>query len=212
MSFFASAYRRMRALDLDEIFSYQTTKEVRMIDFRLGAVCNCIRLIVLGYVIGYVFIYKEGYTVAEKSVGWTVVDVSGSTYSKTSTGYQPWDAVDAVTPALEDGAAFVATKIAVTPGQTIQDKPDKNQPCSDASTCPRQPPDNVGICASNQFCQVNGWHPVYSPQDCDTSLVNKKFFATCCVIVEAPSNLFPLKILLIFFITALVIPFASTPG
>ena len=160
----------MRALDLDEIFSYQTTKEVRMIDFRLGAVCNCIRLIVLGYVIGYVFIYKEGYTVAEKSVGWTVVDVSGSTYSKTSTGYQPWDAVDAVTPALEDGAAFVATKIAVTPGQTIQDKPDKNQPCSDASTCPRQPPDNVGICASNQFCQVNGWHPVYSPQDSSTQV------------------------------------------
>ena len=46
----------------------------------------------------------------------------------------------------------------------------------------------------------------------ETSFVNKKFFATCCVIVEAPSNLLFCEIFLIFFITALRIPLASTPG
>ena len=45
-----------------------------------------------------------------------------------------------------------------------------------------------------------------------TSLVNKKFFATCWVIVEAPSNLLELIIFEKFLITALKTPFASTPG
>ena len=36
-----------------------------------------------------------------------------------------------------------------------------------------------------------------------TSLVNKKFLATCCVIVEAPSSLFEEIIFEILFITAL---------
>ena len=43
-------------------------------------------------------------------------------------------------------------------------------------------------------------------------MVNKKFFATCCVIVDAPSNLLELKIFEILLTTALKTPFASTPG
>ncbi len=46
----------------------------------------------------------------------------------------------------------------------------------------------------------------------ETSLVNKKFFATCCVIVDAPSSLLSEKTFLTFFIIALVILLASTPG
>ena len=45
-----------------------------------------------------------------------------------------------------------------------------------------------------------------------TSFVNKKFFATCWVIVEAPSNLLEVKIFLTFLTIALNTPFASTPG
>ena len=46
----------------------------------------------------------------------------------------------------------------------------------------------------------------------DTSFVSKKFFATCWVIVDAPSSLFSEKKFFKFFIIALVILFASTPG
>ena len=46
----------------------------------------------------------------------------------------------------------------------------------------------------------------------DTSFVSKKFLATCCVIVEAPSNLLFVITLLIFLIIALVTPLASIPG
>jgi hypothetical protein len=45
-----------------------------------------------------------------------------------------------------------------------------------------------------------------------TSLVNKKFLATCWVIVEAPSSLLDEIIFEILFIMALKTPFASTPG
>ena len=45
-----------------------------------------------------------------------------------------------------------------------------------------------------------------------TSLLNRKFLATCCVIVEAPSSLFDEIRLNILLYTALKTPFASTPG
>ncbi len=44
------------------------------------------------------------------------------------------------------------------------------------------------------------------------SFESKKFFATCCVIVDAPSNLFEVSMFEILFIVALTIPLASTPG
>ena len=68
MSVFTSIYRQLTALDLDEIFSYQTTKEVRMLDRRLGMVNWTIRIIVLVYVIGYVVILREGYCVFERAI------------------------------------------------------------------------------------------------------------------------------------------------
>ena len=46
----------------------------------------------------------------------------------------------------------------------------------------------------------------------DTSFVKRKFLATCCVIVEAPSSLLSPKIFCILFKVALKIPLASTPG
>ena len=46
----------------------------------------------------------------------------------------------------------------------------------------------------------------------DISFVKRKFFATCCVIVDAPSNLLFCKIFCTLLIVALIIPFASTPG
>ena len=46
----------------------------------------------------------------------------------------------------------------------------------------------------------------------ETSFVSKKFFATCCVIVDAPSSLLFCVIFFIFFIIALNIPLASIPG
>ena len=161
-----SLYRQIAALDLDEIFSYQTTKEVRMLDRRLGMVCWIIRAIVLIYVVGYVFIYREGYSEIEKSVGHAISDVNGTTYSTTSGVTRPWDAVDVVQPALENGAAFIATTVFVTQGQTINNFSNPNLPCTTGKSgqCPNDPPLSYGVCA-NDFCQMYGWQPAFSVND-----------------------------------------------
>ena len=46
----------------------------------------------------------------------------------------------------------------------------------------------------------------------ETSFDKRKFFATCWVIVEAPSNLLEVRIFETLFTMALNTPFASTPG
>ena len=134
-AFCSSIYRQLTALDLDEIFSYQTTKEVRMLDRRLGMVNWTIRAVVLVYVIGYVFILREGYTETEKSVGHAISDVNGTTYSTMNGVARPWDSVDAVQPFLENSAAFITTRVYTTPGQTIQDTGNPDRHCSSNNDC-----------------------------------------------------------------------------
>lgn len=166
MAFFASLYRQMAALDLDEIFSYQTTKEVRMLDRRLGMVCWVIRAIVMVYVVGYVFVLREGYTETEKSVGHVITSFNGTTHSTTSGVTRPWDAIDVVQPALENAAAFIATTVFVTKGQTISNHSNPLRPCSTggAGECPNDPPLSYGVCASG-FCQEFGWAPAFAETD-----------------------------------------------
>jgi hypothetical protein len=167
MSGLAAVWRQLASLDLDEIFSYQTTKEVRMLDRRLGMVCWLIRAVVLVYVIGYVFVLREGYTETETSLGHCVTSVNGTAYSTTSGVTRPWDAIDAVKPSLEDGAAFVATTVFVTTGQTINNFSNPTLPCSTATAakdCPNDPPLSYGVC-SNGFCQQYGWQPAFSETD-----------------------------------------------
>ena len=165
-AFFGSLYRQFTSLDLDEIFSYQTTKEVRMLDRRLGMVCWVIRAIVIFYVVGYVFILREGYTETEKSVGHAISTVNGTTYSTTSGVTRPWDHIDAVQPALENGAAFVATTVFLTPGQTVNNYSNPNYPCTTGKSgeCPNDPPLSYGVCSSG-FCQEYGWQPAFSSND-----------------------------------------------
>ena len=167
MSLLTSCYRQLTALDLDEIFSYQTTKEVRMLDRRLGMVNWLIRAVVLVYVIGYVFILREGYTEMEKSVGHCISTVNGTTYSTTGGKPRPWDAIDAVTPALENGAAFVATTVFVTERQVLTNSSNLARPCSKATEkadCPNKPPLSYGTCQNN-YCQEYGWAPFFSETD-----------------------------------------------
>ena len=167
-AFFTSIYRQLTALDLDEIFSYQTTKEVRMLDRRLGMVNWLIKAMVLVYVVGYVFIWREGYTDIEKSVGHSISTVNGTTFSQYNGQVQPWDAIDVVQPSLENGAAFIATTVFLTPGQTVGDGANPTRRCTSDAECATPSgatnPLNYGRCTNN-FCQERAWIPAYSPDD-----------------------------------------------
>ena len=168
MSFLTSFYRQLSSIDLDEVFSYQTTKEVRMLDRRLGMVCWLNRAVVLIYVVGYVFLYREGYTEVEKSVGHAVSSVNGTTYAETINGrFQPFDAIDTAQPALEDGAAFIATTQYLTPFQTMGNWSDLRQPCTPENAkrnCPANPPLAYGKCVGG-YCQTLSWGPHFSEAD-----------------------------------------------
>ena len=161
----AAIYRQITALDLDEIFSYQTTKEVRMLDCRLGTVNWLIRAIVLVYVIGYVFLLREGYTEAEKSVGHAISQVNGTSFSTTNSQSRPWDAIDAVQPALQNGVAFIATNVFTTANQTLGSGRNPTKRCALAAECSPSAPGAAGVCRSDNFCQLLGWIPGFDESD-----------------------------------------------
>jgi len=134
-----------------------------MLDVRLGLVCWIIRAIVLGYVIGYVFLLGEGYTTKEQSVGKIISSVNGSSFSVTTDGeMRVWDAIDLATPALEDGAAFIATSIDETLNQYIANYTDITQSCASNSDCLYDPPLSYGVCDAG-FCQMYGWTAADAP-------------------------------------------------
>lgn len=153
--------RQLTSIDLDEVFSYSTVKEVRMLDRRLGMLCWLIRIIVFAYVAVYVFLICEGYTATEKGVGFVISQVNGTSYSMSNGIARPWDSVDAVQPALEDGAAFVSTEVYYTPLQQIKNCSSWSKQCSVGTDCPNTPPLSTGSC-SNGYCEEMQWCPAYS--------------------------------------------------
>ena len=158
--------RKLATLDLDEIFSYNTTKEVRMLDRRLGIVCWFIRALVLAYVIGYVFVAKEGYTDTEVGFGQAAVRVNGSAHSMVNGIARIWDATDTA-PALENGATFVATTAHVTKEQMMGDCGNQANPCSDSSGCTANPPLSEGACVFGA-CVEKQWCPAFSESSATT--------------------------------------------
>jgi len=171
------------AIDMDEVFSYRTTKEVRMLDRRLGMVCWLIRAVVLVYVVGYVFLYREGYAETEKGVGHVVSMVNGSTYSMIKEQKdgeaqlpqpRPWDAIDVAVPALQNGAAFIGTTVYITkeqtqkPGANPQAYCDTSAQCAgptvlrEASTSTKPKDLEVNSCdILNHRCWKLQWSPAY---------------------------------------------------
>jgi len=164
--------RQITSIDLDEVFSYSTTKEVRMLDRRLGMLCWLIRIIVFSYVAVYVFVLCEGYASTEKGVGFVISQVNGTTYSMSGGVPRTWDSVDAVQPALEDGAAFISTEVYYTPLQKMGNCSTWSKQCSTGSDCPNSPPLSTGSC-SGGYCEEMQWCPAYSDESVATTQVHQ---------------------------------------
>ena len=77
MSMFSALRRQITSIDLDEVFSYSTTKEVRMLDRRLGMLCWAIRIIVFAYVAGALALVETpGYFVYESTLKYATLNNS----------------------------------------------------------------------------------------------------------------------------------------
>eukprot|EP00908_Phaeocystis_cordata_P014372 Transcript_25472.p1 GENE.Transcript_25472~~Transcript_25472.p1 ORF type:complete len:443 (-),score=224.24 Transcript_25472:160-1488(-) len=166
--FIGSLARRISAIDLDELFSYQTKKEVRMLDRRLGYLCWGIRLLVWGYIIGFVFIANEGYTQQETAHGHVLTTVEGSTYSMSRGVARSWDAVDASRPSLENGALFIATQVLHTQHQVMGNCTSPSKKCSLDADCEKRPPLMEGKCSAG-MCWEMQWCPAQSETQSDST-------------------------------------------
>jgi hypothetical protein len=143
--------------DADVVFAYDTVKEVKVLDRRLGIIYYLVLLMIIMYVVIYVFMIKKQYLDAEKTSGWTLTKVVNPAHDEEG---NPWDIMDSVTNPGESGAVFVPTRVLVTKGQVQEGFCESSlHPCEGAEDC------DIGNDAlqkaecSNGFCMRRQWCP-----------------------------------------------------
>mmetsp|Transcript_29701 Transcript_29701/g.76189 ORF Transcript_29701/g.76189 Transcript_29701/m.76189 type:complete len:357 (-) Transcript_29701:67-1137(-) len=151
--------------DADDVFAYDTVKEVKVLDRRLGIVYYVTLFIIFVYVVLYVFMIKRQYLDFEKSTGWIIAAVSNPTFSED--GF-PWDIYDSVTNPGEAGAVFIPTRIMVTKAQTEGYCPSPLHKCSDDEDC-QVGNDVLSKECVDGFCKRFQWCPPESTQESETT-------------------------------------------
>ncbi|KAM5180069.1 P2X purinoceptor 1 [Mantella aurantiaca] len=151
---------------------YDTPRMVLVKDKKIGLTFRLIQLGVLGYIIGWVFLYEKGYqdiddiisSVSIKLKGIAVTNISGI-------GTEIWDVADYVFPPEGDSSFVVMTNFINTPEQqmgTCNELPDV-APCSTNEDCEAISLRlGQGILTGNctpydnnaKSCEVNAWCPV----------------------------------------------------
>uniref|UniRef100_A0A8C5DJP2 P2X purinoceptor 1-like n=1 Tax=Gouania willdenowi TaxID=441366 RepID=A0A8C5DJP2_GOUWI len=82
----------------DFFFEYETPRQVLVRNRRVGVVCRLIQLGVLGYIIGWVFIYEKGYQSTDTAVSSVFTKMKGVGYTNVSGTERVWDVADYVFP------------------------------------------------------------------------------------------------------------------
>eukprot|EP00747_Dinoflagellata_sp_TGD_P027860 gnl/TRDRNA2_/TRDRNA2_132872_c0_seq1.p1 gnl/TRDRNA2_/TRDRNA2_132872_c0~~gnl/TRDRNA2_/TRDRNA2_132872_c0_seq1.p1 ORF type:complete len:347 (-),score=69.98 gnl/TRDRNA2_/TRDRNA2_132872_c0_seq1:88-1128(-) len=145
-------------IDLDEVFAYDTIKNLRVLDRRLGIVYWSVKAIVAAYVIVYVFLIKKKYMDIEKTNGWVILKTINAMHS--DLGY-PWDQYESITNPGESGAIFIPTRVVITKGQVEEDDlycPSPTHSCKTDEDCDignkvlQKKQCQDGFCMRRQWC------------------------------------------------------------
>jgi hypothetical protein len=143
--------------DADELFAYDTVKEVKVLDRRLGIVFYSVLLLILFYIVIYVFMIKKAYQDLEKTNGWVVAKVLNTAHDE---AFKPWDVYDAVTNPGEQGALFLPTRVLITRGQTQDGYCESPvHRCESKEDCDIGNADLQKEECSNGFCMRRQWCP-----------------------------------------------------
>ena len=127
--------------------NYETIKEVRIMDRRLGYIYyGCFALIVL-YLVIFVFLINKAYLDQEKAQGSAYVRVLGQAVSGLD---YAWDAAEQNPWGLETNTAFIPSKVIVTQRQVQGICPDPYLYCESDSDC--QPIDIPNV-VEGKSCQ-----------------------------------------------------------
>lgn len=143
--------------DSDKLLSYHTKQQVNVLDRSLGIINYMIQVGVMIYVVGFVFIYDQGYLEAEQSRGLISTQANGEAVSvSTGTMRSRFFANEEITyPTLEQGNVFVATRVEVT-DENRGVCEDVNSVCASDADCT---PDIGATCTENGMCLEPSWCP-----------------------------------------------------
>jgi hypothetical protein len=137
---------------------YSTSKEVKLLDRRLGLLHLSIWSLILAYVVGARLIAEHGFLAVEESTGTVSARLQGVSYKLAPGGTQPADGATLVRPQGEADAIFLPTRVTTTAGQRLDNCTDPAQSCTVDIDCPRRPPLAYGLCEQG-FCVSLGWCP-----------------------------------------------------
>lgn len=121
--------------DIDDVFAYDTVKEVRVLDRRLGIIFWTVFTMIVFYIVIYVLMIKKQYLETEKTTGWVITKMVNPGHDELNV---PFDHYDSETNPGEQGAAFVPTRIVITRGQ------------ADGGFCESP----IHLCSSNEDCDI----------------------------------------------------------
>ncbi|XP_074061707.1 P2X purinoceptor 4 isoform X2 [Macrotis lagotis] len=155
------------------LFEYDTPRIVLLRSRKVGLMNRGVQLLILAYVIGWVFVWEEGYQEKDSVVSSVITKVKGVSVTNTSDmGLRVWDAANYVVPA-QGNTLFVMTNMIVTLNQrqsTCAEFPDVKTECNSDDDCPQGSMDvqgngvTTGRCvpynAHVKTCEVIGWCPV----------------------------------------------------
>uniref|UniRef100_A0A8C1N0G0 P2X purinoceptor n=1 Tax=Cyprinus carpio TaxID=7962 RepID=A0A8C1N0G0_CYPCA len=144
-------------------FEYETPRQVLVRNKKVAVACRIIQMGVLGYIIGWVFMYEKGYHAIDTAIGSVFTKMKGVSLTNISGEERIWDAADFVFPEQGASSFVVMTNYIATVGQQ-QDKCPENQsfytllfPYGIMSLSGQM----TGRCISNtSTCEIYSWCPV----------------------------------------------------
>ncbi|KAL3893854.1 MAG: hypothetical protein SGPRY_013976, partial [Prymnesium sp.] len=146
---------------------YSTSKEVNLLDRRLGLVHLVILVLVLAYVFGSRIFLDKGYQAVEEYYGSVGITLKGRTYETIDGLVQPADQADLMSPIKEGAALFLATTSVITPQQRLGNCTDPTHPCASDADCAHDAPLSTGVCDAGS-CVRQTWCPVAATADSGT--------------------------------------------
>ncbi|XP_067294442.1 P2X purinoceptor 5 [Pseudorasbora parva] len=155
------------------LLDYKTEKFVIAKNKKVGVLFRLFQLAVIGYLIGWVFIWKKGYQETEEAIQSSVITkIKGIDFTNTSQfGLQLWGAEDYVIPPQGDRVFFIVTNYLVTPNQRLGFCPESpkvpdgvcinDNECVEGETVIAGHGVKTGRCQNDTgTCEIHGWCPV----------------------------------------------------
>lgn len=181
-------FKTCLSIGLGTVFEYETKKVVQIKSKKIGVIFRVIQIAIIGYILGWVMLYKKGYQDTDTVVSAVLTKVKGiSLTNRTDMGLRIWDVADYVVPAQEKDATFITTNAVITIGQAQGTCPEDTSVfgarCNDDSDCIPMEPLMLGhgamtgrcvpsdLESSSKSCEIYAWCPVENDFKTDSPLL-----------------------------------------